>query len=165
METAQTSLKRFLNVHRDPLNTTKVLERKTSRSSITKEFTGTYEPKLTLSFSKENFSPSLSQESLKSQNILLQDDHLKAENCLSTIDDPLWKHVCRDVISMMGAASFLKIWESTLGDVCLQDESMEIKCKTEETAQFIQQYDFVILESLKPYLPALKQLRVKSISG
>lgn len=140
----------------------KALERKCNLSScpsINKDFMGTSRSRSVVSFSKENFSSIRPQQRLESHNELPDNDHVEATNCLSTIDDPLWKHVCCDVINMMGAASFLKIWDSTLGDVCSQDQSLEIQCQTEETAQFIQQYDFVILGSLQPYLPALKQLR------
>ena len=60
----------------------------------------------------------------------------------------------------MGPASVLKIWKSTLGEFTREDKSFDIVCETEETMQFIQQYDFVILGSLQQYLPSLKQLRV-----
>ena len=94
----------------------------------------------------------------------LDKDHASATACLSSIKDPLWKHVCRDIINMMGAESFFKIWNSTLGEVHPQDQSMEIHCQTEETAQFIEQYAFVILGSLQPYFPVLKQLRATPTS-
>lgn len=148
-------------------NLKKVLERKlkpSPRSSINKEFMGTNKSRLAIPFSKENFSPIRPQQTVQNPHMLSDKDHIKAATCLSSTDDPLWKHVCYDVIRMMGAASFLKIWNSTLGEVSSQDQSMEIHCPTEETAQFIQQYDFVILGSLQPYLPALKQLRAKIVS-
>ena len=76
-------------------------------------------------------------------------DYTKAENCLSQITDPLWQNICADLINMMGPASVLKIWESILGELSLQTEEMDITCKNEVIASFVQQYDFVILGSLQ----------------
>ncbi len=161
MQGMQASLKQLLKI--ESINIKRIQERpsKKLRSPLNKELRRTPKPRLTLPFSNENFSPIPSHKTLQHQTISSEEAYAKAENCLSTIIDPLWKHVCRDVIHTMGAASFLKIWDSTLGEFCTQDQSMEIHCQTEETAQFIQQYDFVILGSLQLYFPALKQLRIK----
>ncbi|MBA3813299.1 MAG: hypothetical protein H0X26_02210 [Alphaproteobacteria bacterium] len=111
-----------------------------------------YQYTLDLSFSKKTLT--------QAHNSLLQDDHARAKDCLSLIPDPLWRDVCGDLIIMMGPASVLKIWKSTLGEFCPQDKALDFTCETEEAAAFAQQYDFVILGSLKRYFPALKQLRV-----
>ena len=164
MQSTQASLKQFFNVH-GPLSTSKFQEGRLKPlipSSVSEEFMGAFKSRVIIPLSKEKSSPIPPQKTLQRQDVLLEEDHVKATNCLSTIIDPLWKHVCREVIEMMGPASFFKIWKSTLGEVCLSDQSMEIHCPTEETAQFIQQYDFVILGSLHPYFPALKRLNAKT---
>lgn len=97
--------------------------------------------------------------------LMNQEEFIKVKNCLSTIEDPLWGHVCQEVVTMMGPASFFKIWTSHLGEVCPQDKSLEIYCHTEEASQFIQQYAFVILGSLRVYFPALRKLNVKTIGS
>ncbi len=96
-------------------------------------------------------------------NVSLRVEYTKAEECLSTIEDPLWRRICQDVMIMMGPASLLKIWECTLGEVYSQNKSIDIYSPTEKAAQFINQYSFVIFGSLKPYFPALKQISVKAI--
>ena len=142
-------LKQPLSIHTNPLRVTKVRIRKKPRSSF--------------AFLKENPSLPLSQDNLQNQNSSLTRDYDKANKFLSTIEDPLWKHVCDYIINMMGPASLLRIEDSTLGEISSQDQSIEVHCKSEETAQFIQQYDFIILGSLQPYFPTLKELRVKII--
>lgn len=92
-------------------------------------------------------------------------EYKEAKNCLSTIKDPLWRHVCQEIITMMGPASLLKIWNSHLGEVDSNKKIMEIQCPTEEASQFIQQYAFVILGCLQPYFPTLKKLNVKTIGS
>lgn len=105
-------------------------------------------------------SPSTNKELSKDYKIGSEDTLSKARDCLSKIEDPLWKQVCDDIINMMGPASLLKIWDSLLGEICFHSQSIEVFCKTKETAHFIQQYDFVILGSLHIYLPSIKTLRI-----
>lgn len=159
MQSSSASSKQYLNVPPDSLSTSKIVEGNTNPSTINK-FIRTFKPRITIPFSKECFSTMPPHTTLQCKRVSLEEEHIKAINCLSAIGDPLWKHVCHEVISMMGAASFLKIWGSTLGEVCSQDQSIEIHCQTEEVAKFIQQYDFVILGSLQTYFSALKQLRI-----
>lgn len=167
MQRSQASLKRALNAYVNPLSLSKVTKKNEallSRSSTPNEFVGSYKPEVMLPFSKEKPTPPPPEKTLQQPNILLDEDCIKAANRFLSIEDPLWKRVCRDIISAMGATSFLKIWDSILGEFCPQDQSMEIHCQSEETAQFIQQYDFVLLGSLQPYFPSLKRLRIKTIS-
>jgi hypothetical protein len=103
--------------------------------------------------------------SLQSMSLMNQEDYIKVKNCLLTIDDPLWCHVCQEVATMMGPASFFKIWTSHLGEICPQNKTLEVYCHTEEASQFIQQYAFVILGSLRAYFPALRKLNVKTIGA
>lgn len=92
-------------------------------------------------------------------NVTLSDEkYMAVKNHLSTIEDPLWKHICQDVLEMMGPVSTLIIWESKLGQFSPEDKILPITCENEETAFFIQQYDFVILSSIQKYFPALKKL-------
>lgn len=116
-------------------------------------------PPINLTISEESFSTILSAGILPKQ----ETDRSRAKKLLQAIQDPLWKHVCSDIINMMGPASLLKIADSTLGEVYFQSENIEVFCKCEETAKFIQQYDFVILGSLHSYLPTLKQLKTRIV--
>jgi len=65
-------------------------------------------------------------------------------------------------MAIMGPPSVLKIWNSALGSLSFQDKMIDLYCQTEDVAQFIQCYDFIILGSLQHYFPALKELRVHS---
>jgi hypothetical protein len=91
--------------------------------------------------------------------------HTNVNHCISIIKDPLWRHICQDVMGMMGPASALKIWKSKLGQLSAQDKILTIICENEETSAFVQQYDFVILGSLQKYFPALKQLNAETITA
>jgi hypothetical protein len=123
--------------------------------------TGNSKFKINLSFSKQNVFPVFDQEESTKHDTLWQDDNVKVKDCISQIADPLWKDICMNLLSIMGPISVLKIWESKLGEFSSQDKHIDITCKTEESAAFAQQYNFVILGSLQRYFPALKQLRVK----
>ncbi len=99
----------------------------------------------------------------KAQNSLdaVDEDHSQVKYYLGLIDDPLWKKVCRHVENMMGPLCAIKIWECKLGSFSSEEANIEIDCKTEEAAQFLKKYAFVILGGLKIYFPALKELRIK----
>ena len=101
----------------------------------------------------------------KSQNNLdvVEQGHSQVKYYLSLINDPLWKKVCRHVEDMMGPLSVVKIWECKLGSFSPEEHYIEIDCKTEEAAQFLKKYAFVILGGLKQYFPALKELKVSQI--
>lgn len=122
-----------------------------------------HKPTLNLVFSKENSSSLFLREESTEPNPLLWDDYTNATHCISLINDPLWKNICVDLLNMMGPASVLKVWKSTLEEFSPQEKSLEIICETEETMAFVQQYDFIILGSLQRYFPALKQLRIKTV--
>jgi len=79
------------------------------------------------------------------------------------MEDPLWKEVCTETVRMMGPLA-QHIEQARLGSFSPQDKTIELYCQTDEVAQFIQQYTFIILGSLRRYFPALKELRV-SIEG
>lgn len=116
----------------------------------------------TIACSKKKPSQTSSQAILQDPNFSF-DEYNKVKHSLSTIDDPLWKKVCQDVIRMMGLASFLEIWECRLGETSSQDKHINIYCTTEKEAQFIKQYSFVFLGSLKTYFPALKEINARII--
>lgn len=115
-------------------------------------------PNISLAFVKENPSPVL----LSRSQDALKDNCAEVEDCLSCISDPLWKDVCASLHHIMGSAPVLKIWKSKLGEFCAQDKVFDLTCESEEVAEFVQKYDFVILASLQRYFPALKQLRVQT---
>jgi hypothetical protein len=109
-----------------------------------------------------NNSSSTQLVPLKPQNSLTEvdDSPSQVKYYLGLIDDPLWEKVCRHVENMMGPLCAIKIWECKLGSFSSEEHNIEIDCKTEEAAQFIRKYAFVILGGLKQYFPALKKLKV-----
>lgn len=160
------SLKPYINSHRKPVNVIKTNLQRQIKATISV-------PK-----SRKNISIASSDKSndhtrniilqgepftslppLPSANVPLSDGkYMAVKNHLSTIEDPLWKHICQDVLEMMGPVSTLIIWKSKLGQFSHHDEILPIICENEETAFFIQQYDFVIIASIQKYFPALKKL-------
>ncbi|MBA3813515.1 MAG: hypothetical protein H0X26_03350 [Alphaproteobacteria bacterium] len=143
-----TSLKQQLDNHKAP---PKFIKISTGNSP---------QPDVKLVFSKKDDSSPYGQEDATSPDTLLQHEHTRATNSISQIVDPLWQDICADLLHLMGPASVLKVWKSKLGELSCQDNGLDITCTTEETAAFVQQYDFVILGSLQRYFPALTQLRV-----
>jgi hypothetical protein len=121
-----------------------------------------YRPELIHPLPKQGFRYSSLQELQERSEIPSDDSHSHAKRCLSLIEDPLWRHVCTDVLTIMGPLSVLKIWDSKLGTLSPQDKMIDLYCKSEEISQFVQRYDFIILGSLKQYFPVLKELRVNS---
>ena len=97
------------------------------------------------------------------QKKVVDDSHSQIKYYLSLIDDPLWKKVCCHVEDMMGPLSVVKIWDCKLGSFSSEEHNIEIECKTEEAAQFVQKYAFVILGGLKQYFSTLKTLQIKII--
>ena len=91
-------------------------------------------------------------------------DRSQVQYYLSLINDPLWEKVCRHVEDMMGPLSVVKIWECKLGLFSSEEHNIEIHCNTEDAAQFLRKYAFVILGELKQYFPALKELKISQIS-
>jgi hypothetical protein len=82
-------------------------------------------------------------------------------HCFSLGEDPLWKQVCAEVLSIMGPFA-LQIRQVHLGALSSRDKTVDLYCQSEDIAQFIQRYDFLILGSLQHYFPALKKLRIRS---
>ncbi len=88
-------------------------------------------------------------------------DSCHGHNSFSLIKDPFWKSVCLEMTDLMGPSSVQKIWNSTLGSYCSEADAMNLCCPTDETAQFVNQYSFLILGSLQRYFPAIKTLKTK----
>jgi hypothetical protein len=101
----------------------------------------------------------LTENSPKNDVQLNNDLHPQAKLLLSHIKDPLWKKICFEVGKMMGTFAVQKIWNSKLGSFCPEDNVVDLCCPSEETAQFINQYSFLILGSLQHYFPAIKTLK------
>ena len=99
---------------------------------------------------------------VRSSSQPLQSAYANAINCIGLISDPLWKKVCMEVLNRMGAVSVLKIWESELGESQLQGKEFDVMCETVESAEFIQQYDFVVISILQQYFPSLKKLNIQT---
>lgn len=107
------------------------------------------------SFTKDKFFKN------KTDKFSFEDSHSQAKSYLSRIQDPLWKSVCTEMVDIMGPSSVHKIWNSKLGSYCTRGKTMEFCCPTDETAQFVNQYSFLILGSLQRYFPTLKHLIIK----
>lgn len=112
-----------------------------------------------LVFSTQSLPHSSPEENPNHEPLIAEEK--RARSCITRIVDPLWKDVCLDILQMMGPVSALKIWESQLGEFSSQNKSFNMICQTEETVAFANQYNFVILGSLKRYFPGLKSLSVE----
>ena len=116
------------------------------------------DPNLNLPSSKNDF---LDMFSYYETQIQLSEEEIssQANHHLSLIQDTLWKKVCIDVAHTMGQFSVLILWNTRLENISSQDKVANIYCSTEGAAQFLDQYAFVILGSLRQYFPALKEIR------
>jgi hypothetical protein len=95
-------------------------------------------------------------------NVRRGEDHdSHAKHSLSLIEDPLWKHVCKEVIHIMGPSSALKIEGIQLGDLSPHDHEVLLYCPTEEIAQFIRQYSFIFLGNIQNYFPNVRNLNIE----
>lgn len=139
-----------------PFIKTKIFKSKASSPSIKK-----LELKLNASFPRKSSSFEISRDSTQINKISLEDSDLQAKYSLSCIEDPLWKFVCTEMVDIMGPSSVQKIWDSKLGSYCPGDKTIEFCCLTNEAAQFVNQYSFLILGSLQRYFPAVKTLKTK----
>lgn len=84
----------------------------------------------------------------------LKNDHL------SCVNDPLWKHICGEIISLMGPTAF-QVTKAQLGVYSAEDKTLDLFCHTEELSQFLSRYHFIIFGSVKRYFPFLKELKIK----
>ena len=109
----------------------------------------------------KEFSRTTFTKTLQSQKNNSIKDKCHDHTYLSLIKDPLWKSVCIEMIDTMGSSSVQKIWNSELGSYCSEADAMDLCCPTDETAQFVNQYSFLILGSLQRYFPAIKTLKTK----
>ncbi|MBY0293483.1 MAG: hypothetical protein K2W92_09400 [Alphaproteobacteria bacterium] len=132
-----------------------------SRAYIKEEFVAKQKSIFNLSSAKQHFSYLASYNSSQKEKISADDIQSRANHYISLIEDPLWKRVCGKVAIIMGPFSILKLWGSQLGTFSTKNQAMDIKCKTKDEAQFVQQYAFVILGSLQRYFPTVKNLKVK----
>lgn len=133
-------------------------------NSIFFNLIGTLKYYARLLFKEELSSSYPFNKNIEDSDALIHRSHDFQENIdyfISSIRDPLWKNICKDLIKVMGSSSVLKIEKVRLGKFYSQDFGIDVICDTEETAKFVRQYDFVILGSLYQYFPDLKELRVK----
>lgn len=167
MQSSETYLQSYSNVHTMSFNFIKASTLKdkiftpTQRLTIKKKSGQKYSSKLTLVSSETELSALFPQELLQSKKVPLGDLQSHAKHCISLIEDPLWKQVCTEFMTMMGPLSVLKILDCRLGSLSPRYKIIYIYCKTEEESEFIQTYSFVILGSLQKYFPAVKSLKVK----
>ena len=93
-------------------------------------------------------------EEAQNQNTSFEET-LSQFNFISLIEDPLWKQVCVEVVSIMGPIAF-KMAQVQLGIYSSQDKTMDLYCQTSEVCTFIQEYNYIILGSLQRYFPPLQ---------
>lgn len=129
------------------------------RPVITQDFQKKY-PAIQTSFS------SLPQGKSQDKTTLADGAH-QAKHHISLIEDPLWKRVCADLVRMLGVKmmeSFptVRLWDCRLDDLSGRDKIVTIYCLTEHTAQFLEQYVFIVLDGLHQYFPALKEIRINN---
>lgn len=117
--------------------------------------------KLNISSPKKDFSFEILRESTQINQVSFEDLESQAKHCLSLIKDPLWKSVCAEMADLMGFSYIQRMWDSKLGTFCFKDKSINLCCPTEETAQFINQYSFLVLGSLQRYFPTVRTLKTK----
>ncbi len=114
-----------------------------------------------LSFSKKDAFRKFSRKQSRNTKILCCDATLfKTQHCISLIKDPLWKRICSEIIEIMAPHLVLKICDSQLGPVAPGEREVDLYCQKEEIVQLIEPYAFIILTALKPYFPALKEVRI-----
>ena len=85
----------------------------------------------------------------------------QAQQCISLIEDPLWKHVCTELMNMMGPFSVLVLWDSQITFSFPATQGISISCQHQESADLIQQYDFLIIEILRKYFSTLSEVKVE----
>lgn len=76
------------------------------------------------------------------------------------IEDPLWERVCREVIDLMGYAG-QPIRQCKPVYISHRKGIIALDCRNKKAFHFAQQFDFIILSSLKPYFPALKVVKAR----
>ncbi|MBX9786572.1 MAG: hypothetical protein K2Y08_04470 [Alphaproteobacteria bacterium] len=120
-------------------------------------------------FSTENtplgkeFSRTIFKKTHRIQKTNSIKDRCHDHNYLSLIKDPLWKSVCSEMTDLMGPSPIQKMRDSKLGAFCSESKSINLCCPTDEAAQFVNQYSFLILGSLQRYFPAIKTLKTKVV--
>ncbi|MBY0291814.1 MAG: hypothetical protein K2W92_00790 [Alphaproteobacteria bacterium] len=165
MQNTKACFQPYANRYTVPFRLTKTTASKdttplsTLHFSNIKKCTNSY--KLALASSKKEHFHELEQELPHNNQISFEEAYSQVKRCLSLIEDPLWKSICTEMTDMMGPFAVLKMWDSRLGSFSRQYKTMDLYCQTEEVAQFIRQYSFVILGSLQRYFPMMKDLRIK----
>lgn len=97
-----------------------------------------------------------------SKEISFDDVQAQTKHYITLIEDPLWRYICTEVVKIMGDTVISKIWNMWLGNLSSQSKSIDIYCPTEEAADFLYQYPFVIIGCFQKYFPAISDLRIKS---
>ena len=153
MQSVNTGLEQRLENHKWQLDSIKALA---SVKRPQKEF----KPHVIPLSSNDSPSNQLVKRKIQATLDTVDDSLSPVEYDLSLIDDPLWRKICYHIEGMMGSLSVSKIWKCKLGSFPFEENNIEVYCQTEETAQFLQEYAFVILGELKQYFPTLKELKV-----
>jgi len=165
MQNVQTHLSSPEEIHKLPQSRLKILDAGNAsplslRTYIKEEF-ATKKLNLTLSLTKQHFAYLVLHKSFQKEKISTDNIQSLANHYISLIEDPLWKSVCTEMTDLMGSSSVQKMWDSKLGAFCSESKSINLCCPTDEAAQFVNQYSFLILGSLQRYFPAIKTLKTK----
>ena len=119
-----------------------------------------YKPHIKTSQSKNRLSCKLSQKLPQNEDGLV--DGTQETGIFSFIKDPLWRHIYCEALRTIGPTAE-QIWQVQLGPLSHIDTTLDLYCYTSEIAQILQQYNFIILDNLRQYFPAIKELRIKLI--
>lgn len=90
---------------------------------------------------------------------------VEATEGISQIQDPLWRRVCIDVLRILGPAAFKNLWKIKLCHVSPEGKKAYLVSPTLDLAETIENYNFVVIEALKKFYPALLFLETKVIEN
>ena len=90
---------------------------------------------------------------------------VEATEGISQIQDPLWRRVCIDVLRILGPAAFKNLWKIKLSHISTEGKKAYLISPTIDIAETIENYNFVIIEALKKFYPALLFLETKVIEN
>lgn len=80
------------------------------------------------------------------------------EERIAQIQDPLWRRVCIDMLSVLGPLAFSDLWRVSFETTSSGGRIAHLTCPSLSLAKTIEQYHFVIIDALKKFYPFLTSL-------
>lgn len=93
--------------------------------------------------------------------VALHNFKTEAETGISQIQDPLWRRVCSDVLRTLGPVAFKNLWKTNLVSVSPRERRACITCPSQDIAEAVENYHFVIMGALKKFYPFLFSIETK----